>query len=45
MSYENCIFQFVSKIFCVDFKVSFEIPRKIYYPYIERYEFYSQVKI
>ena len=47
------IFQCVDKIFCVEFqrvfcaefqKAPFEIPLKISYPYIERYDFYTTSK-
>ena len=39
------IFQCMVKIFCVEFlKVPFEIPHKISYPYIERYDFCAILK-
>ena len=40
------IFQCVGNIFVVEFhwKVTFEIPHKIFYPYIERYNTYTKFK-
>ena len=31
----------MGKIFCVVFQSTFEIPHKISYPYIEKYDFYT----
>ena len=40
------IFQCMGKIFCVEFqRVPFEIPHKIAYPYIERYDFYTTFQL
>ena len=44
MLYKNRIFQCMRDILCGISKGTFEIPHKISYPYIERCEFYSQVK-
>ena len=39
------IFQCMGMIFCVEFqRYPFEIPHKICYPYIERYNFYTTLK-
>ena len=40
--YKTRIFQCMGKIFCVE---TFEIPHKIFYPYIERCAFHLDVKI
>ena len=48
MLYKSHIFQCMGKIFCVEFQrvpLSFEIPHKISYTYIERYIFYETLKL